>query len=117
MIEKHSMGLTGASGQEYQFLVFPQERALEAEGAVYIVTICNSEEEGASSFNHAPVMLGQTENLNEQFSPHPKAKCFKLAAQALKSSPENIAVGSIIQDDPQKREAIFQDLVGQLKWV
>ena len=62
-------------------------------------------------------MLGQTDNLHELFSAHPKAECFQLAAQALESSPENIAVGSIIEGDPEKREAIYQDLLGQFKWV
>ena len=117
MIQKHSMCLTGSSGENYNFIVFGMDRDYEKEGAVYIVTICTEQEEGSFSFNHGPVFLGQTDNLNGHFDNHPKARCFTLAAEAMKASSDNIAIGSIIENDPERRREIYQDLEGQFKWV
>lgn len=117
MIEKHAMTLKGTSGKAYNFIVFPLDKEYEAEGAVYIVTICKQEEEGSFSYNHSPVFLGETDNLAGHFEDHPKAECFRLAAQALKAKPEDIAVGSVIQNDAAKRKAIVADLQGKFKWV
>ena len=118
MIEKHAMTLQGTSGKAYNFVVFPLEKQYaETDGAVYIVTICKQEESGSFSFNHSPVYLGETDCLAGHFDAHPKAECFRLAAQALKATPEDIAVGSILAKDAAKRKEIVKDLQGKFKWV
>lgn len=117
MIEKHALTLAGTSGKSYNLVVFPIDRKFEERGAVYIVTVCKAEEKGGFSFNNSPVFLGETGRLAGHFDNHPKAECFRLAAQALGAPAENIAVGSILEDDPKKREAIRKDLEAKFKWV
>lgn len=118
MIEKHSVTMTGASGTEYNLIFSALADQDESEGGVYVVSICGGDDSGGSfDYQHSPIFLGQTDNLAAEFIDHPKAKCFELAAQAMKVGTDAITVGSVIENDPGKRKEIEEDLSDCFKWI
>lgn len=118
MFDQHALELTGTSGQNYTLIVFPMMREHEERGAVYVVTICKpSADGGDTSYDNTPLYLGQTPMLRGHFETHPKLKCFNAYVEAYKVGVENLAVGSILEDDQARRDQIEKDLQGQFRWV
>jgi len=69
----NSILVTGASGKQYKFWVYPWGHKLKAEGGVYMV-LKNS---GTLLVpKYSVIYVGQTENLDERFDDHHKQFCF-----------------------------------------
>jgi len=70
-----TMKLTGASGTEYSFDVYPIENSFNPVGAVYYISKRTQKTDG-TGFNHSNVYIGQTGDLSERFDNHHKSNCF-----------------------------------------
>lgn len=71
MAKISTLTLTGASGRQYQFDVYPLDTEFNSVAAVYAITKRNA------SANHTIIYIGQTDDLSERFDNHHKATCFK----------------------------------------
>jgi len=94
--------LTGASGTEYKFNVYPFDTNFRSIGAVYAVTKRTPKAEGGA--NHTRIYIGETGDLSERFDAHHKAGCFQ----------QNGAncICTHRRDDEQTRLEIEADLLG-----
>ena len=67
--------ITGDSGTKYAFDVFGLGSNLNAVAGVYAVT--DRHESAQGGYSHTVIYFGQTDNLDDRFSDHHKADCFK----------------------------------------
>ena len=74
MTKLATLTLTGASGREYAFNVYPFNTQFAEVAAVYAVTKRYKKSDGA--WAHEVEYVGQTSNLPERFEDHHKAGCF-----------------------------------------
>jgi len=74
MSELGNLTLTGKSGKQYVFEVWPINTAFNAVAAVYAVTKAVQNAKGGRT--HTVIYIGQTDNLKERFANHHKADCF-----------------------------------------
>lgn len=66
--------LTGKSGAEYKFNVYPRDTKFKTLGAVYYVSKRYKKKDG--SYSHKDVYIGQTEDLSQRFTSHNEEDCF-----------------------------------------
>ena len=69
-----SLTLTGASGTQYAFDVYPGGANLPAVAGVYYVTVRTQDEE--RGYLHDHIYIGESENVAERFIDHHKEDCF-----------------------------------------
>ncbi len=70
-----TLTLTGASGNKYQFNVYPFNTEFKAIPVVYYISKRTQKAEGSGS--HSKIYIGETNDLSERFDGHHKASCFK----------------------------------------
>lgn len=75
MARLSTLNLTGASGREYTFNVYPLNTEFAEIPAVYAVTKRYKRSDGV--WAHDVDYVGQTGNLPERFEGHHKADCFR----------------------------------------
>jgi predicted GIY-YIG superfamily endonuclease len=66
-----TLHLSGQSGQQYRFNVYPADTAFNTVPAVYAVS------QRENNGNHNILYIGQTDNLPERFDNHHKLQCFQ----------------------------------------
>ena len=71
--------LKGKSGKAYEFEVYGLDSNLNAVAGVYAVTgrRVMITETAQDSYSHTAIYFGQTSDLDDRFSDHHKADCFK----------------------------------------
>jgi hypothetical protein len=69
--------LTGKSGTEYKFDVYPKEATLEAFGAVYALTSRVKMPDKHFIHTIPPTYIGQTGDLSKCFCDHHQEECFE----------------------------------------
>jgi len=74
MAKLGTMTLTGKSGKQYSFEVYPWGTTFSAVGAVYYISKRTPKVDGGA--DHAKIYIGQTNDLSERFDNHHKADCF-----------------------------------------
>jgi hypothetical protein len=75
MAQLGTVTLTGASGTEYMFNVYPCGTKFETFGAVYYVSKRTEQPDGTGS--HAEIYIGQAKDMSGVFENHPKESCFE----------------------------------------
>ena len=70
-----TLTLTGASGTEYTFNVYPYGTEFKEMGAVYYISKRTEKADGGGT--HTRIYIGQTGDLSERFDDHHKESCFK----------------------------------------
>jgi predicted GIY-YIG superfamily endonuclease len=96
-----TLTLTGESGTEYTFNVYPYSTEFKAIGAVYYISKRTENSEGKGS--HTKIYVGQTGDLSERFDNHHKEDCF------IKNSANCKSV--LTEEDEDRRFEIETDLV------
>ena len=66
--------VTGKSGEQYRFEVYPKDSIWNEVAAVYLVTKRTIKPDGIGS--HVHIYIGETENLKNRFASHDKEGCF-----------------------------------------
>ncbi len=66
---------TGSSGTKYAFDVLGLDSNFNAVAGVYVVT--DRHETAQGNYTHTVIYFGQTDDLDDRFSDHHKADCFK----------------------------------------
>lgn len=102
MAKLATITFTGASGQEYEFDVYPFDTDFTNIGAVYFVTKRTLKAEGGGT--HTYIYIGQTDDLSTRFDNHHKAECFERE--------EANCVCIHQEDNEQSRLEIESDLLG-----
>lgn len=102
MAKLGTLTLTGRSGQDYVFYVYPFGTPFEAAGAVYYISKRTPKPDG-SGLTHTTIYIGETGNLSERFDAHHKAACFKRH--------DANAISIYWEDDEEERLSIEADLV------
>jgi hypothetical protein len=96
-----TLTLTGASGNQYSFNVYPTDTGFKSMGAVYYISKRIEKEDGTGT--HTKIYIGQTGDLSERFDSHHKESCFKK---------HNANCVSILQESSEKtRLEIEGDLI------
>lgn len=67
------LALTGVSGKQYSFSVYPLNTEFKALGGVYYFSIRTTKPDGGG--NHTPLYIGQTSDLSSRFTDHHKEAC------------------------------------------
>jgi hypothetical protein len=96
--------LTGASGTDYKFNVYPYGTEFKEMGAVYYISKRTEKPDGSGS--HSKIYIGQTGDLSERFDDHHKEPCFK------KNNANCHSIHS--ETDERKRLNIEKDLIDAL---
>ena len=97
--------LTGKSGTNYTFQMYPWGTEFKALGGVYIVT---KRAAGNGGGSHSLIYVGVTGDLSERLDNHHKAKCFKGHGAN--------CVGVLLEESEKKRLAIEADLLAGYTW-
>ena len=96
-----TMTLTGASGNKYEFNVYPLGTEFNVIGAVYYVSKRTVKADGGGE--HSKIYIGQTSDMSERFDNHHKADCFnRYGANCLSTHRE---------DNEENRLSIESDLL------
>ena len=74
MARLSTMTLTGASGAEYAFNVYPRSDTFKALGAVYFMSVRTVKTDGTGS--HTWVYVGETGDLSKRPLNHHRKACF-----------------------------------------
>jgi hypothetical protein len=97
----------GASGKEYTFKIFPYDTEFKSVGCVYIVTVRNPVEGGAS-YGHTALFAGQSAAMDQTWTTdHPQRDCFQ------KNGADFICIYD--EDEEKARQAIVDDLTKKLQ--
>ena len=97
--------LTGVSGKEYEFNIYPFGTEFNAVGAVYYIS--KRTEKSGSGWEHSRIYIGQTANMSERFDSHHKADCF---------NEHQVNCHSIYQENNQEERLFIEnDLVEAYK--
>ena len=91
--------LTGTSGKEYNFNVYPLDTQFKAVGAVYYISKRTVESNG--QVHHECLYIGQTKDLSKQFQGNQRNACFdQLSANCISTHyEENEHVRLAIETD------------------
>jgi excinuclease UvrABC nuclease subunit len=90
----------GASGREYEFMVYPWEEKFNPVGGVYLVL-------RKQIGNYGILYIGQTKDLSERFDDHHKQNCFDRNART--------HIGVRVVTTEKERLAIECDLLRNYK--
>ncbi|MGD0613653.1 MAG: GIY-YIG nuclease family protein [Anaerolineales bacterium] len=102
MAKEFSVKLFGASHKEYSFTLYGFPDAWDEIAGVYLVARMDKDNNSIH-----PIYVGETENLKNEFSNHPKQACF---------DKNNVNVlGWISESNEQTRRSIETDLMASLK--
>jgi hypothetical protein len=99
-----TLNLSGSSGSDYTFSVYPYGTVFKSLGAIYYISRRTENAEGIGS--HSNLYVGQTNNLSDRFNSHHKESCF------LRNNANCISV--LIEEDEDARMAIESDLIDSL---
>lgn len=100
---KTSITLTGISGKNYQFDVYPKSLNWNSVPGVYIILKKNP------SGNFGTIYVGETDNLGERISGHYKLNCFERNGWT--------HLGFLHEKDGNRRLFIEQDILQKYNWV
>ena len=95
-----TLAITGKSGKQYDFDVYPWGTEFNPLGAVYVITK-RIVKDGKG--RHTYIYIGQTADLSERFDDHHKADCF--------SQNEANCICVHLQSNEKSRLAIESDLI------
>jgi len=101
MVKQATVTLTGASGRNYDFEVYPWDTQFNHVGAVYCVLRRKPE----GNFNI--IYIGQTGDLSERFGDHHKQQCFDRNGKT--------HIGVYPEPSEARRLTIEADLLGKYK--
>ncbi|UWN49643.1 hypothetical protein ASALC70_01856 [Alcanivorax sp. ALC70] len=99
-----TLKLTGASGTEYTFNVYPYNTDFKAIAGVYYISKRTEKADGRG--NHSAIYVGQTEDLSTRFDGHHDEACFLKNRANCKSV--------LAESSKKRRLEIEADLVSSL---
>jgi len=97
--------LTGKSGTNYTFQMFPLDTQFKALGAVYVIT---KRTQGSNGGTHSLIYIGQTGDLSTRFDDHHKEDCFKRHGAN--------CIGVLLNESEDRRLEIEMDLLAAYHW-